>query len=90
MTLVRFVRAAWAAAIVAAAFAFLFLAYARVPSSHVTDRLLTIGDAAAGAVVGAMLEGKLGDVISSRCREATDVPMSADTERRERISARRA
>lgn len=89
MTIVRFIRAAWAAAIVAAAFAFLFLAYAPVPGSHVTDRLLTIGVAAVGAAVGVLLESKLSDrILRSRSTKAPDAEMSADTGRRASISTR--
>ena len=56
MTMARVLRAAWAGALAAAAAGFSYLAFAPIPSSGTTDRMLGLGCALAGAAVGVVAE----------------------------------
>ena len=71
MKSIRLLRMAWAGALTAAAFSFLYLAYAPITGSRTAGTLLTIGAAFVGAVTGAVTETGLERSVRSRLSIAT-------------------
>lgn len=87
MTPIRLMRLAWAGAITAVAFSFLYLIYAPVSASAV-DAGLTIGAALVGAVTGAVVESGVERRITSRRSQATVIRLPSEAQPLERLTAK--
>jgi hypothetical protein len=59
MSPIRVLRVAWAGALIGAGAGFLYLAYAPLPGSYVTDRVLTIATALIGGLIGGLVETRI-------------------------------
>jgi hypothetical protein len=88
MTMTRLLMRAWAAAVAAAGFGFLYLAYAPIQSSHAADTALTIALSGVGAVVGVWIETSLAARVSARRSRADVIELTTDVTSYERVTAR--